>query len=106
ARDANEVSARELAERIADAARVAAADGGDRAGPEDPADNGSVRQHLPMLGWQRVQARSDQCVQRLRHRKLGTGSKTDSVVRLLEQISVLQQPNELLRVERVALGSA
>ncbi len=92
---ADELLPRQLVQRLLELVQVATAHRGDCAGPEHLADHGGVLQECLPVGAQRVETGGDQRLQRLRQLQL---------VRHREQVAVGEQPDELLRVERVPAG--
>ena len=85
--------------------RVALAHLRDRSGPEHLADHRRIRQQRLRLWLQRVQPGGDQRLHRLRERHLRTLSQLPARAHPLKQIPVLEQADELLRVQRVATGA-
>ena len=97
----HELLARELPQRLGDLVEVALAHLRDRPGPEDLPDDGGVGEHRLSLRRQGVQARGDQGLDRIGERDLGAFAQLPARPLLDEQVLVLQQPHELLGVERV-----
>ena len=77
----------------------------ERSGPEDLPDHGGVLQQVLLGRGQPVEARGDDPLQRLGHRKLGGPREHPAAGAANDEAAIGEHVHVLLRIERVPLGA-
>jgi hypothetical protein len=101
----NELFAGEVPQDLGHRLEIAVAHVCDRAGPEDLADHRCIRQQRLGIRLERVQTGGDQRVHGVREEHLRPAPQLPARAFPDEEVPILEQPDELLRVERVAAGT-
>ena len=105
AHGSHELLGGELVQAAVHVGDVPAADRGDRTGPERAAHHGGVGEQGLAVGAEQVEARSDERADGVGHGHVDAGLQRDLAAAVIEEVAVLEQPDQLLGEQRVAAGA-